>query len=158
MGIGQNMSQFGASQTTQGGQTLQDMYRGQTAAYDPYKQTMGIGMDYSRFGAGMMGAGGDMLNSMYNVQANAYNPYNAALGGAQNLEQLGQNTMDLGINIGAKGTAATAQAGMLQGQGMANAAQTMQPANQYSPWGNLLSGFGNTMTNQYGQPQNRSFA
>lgn len=155
---GMDYAKFGNQLVGAGGDLYRQMYQNQAAAYDPYKQAMGVGMDYSKYGAGMMGTGGDMLNSMYNVQTNAYNPYNAALGGAQNLEQLGQNTMDLGINIGAKGTAAAAQAGMLQGQGMANAAQTMQPANQYSPWGNLLSGFGNTMTNQYGQPQNRSFA
>jgi hypothetical protein len=118
---------------------------------------MGVGMDYSKYGAGMMGTGGDMLNSMYNVQTNAYNPYNAALSGATNLDQLGQNTLGLGINIGAKGTAAAAQAGMLQGQGMADAAQTMQPTNQYSPWGNLLGVLGDRLDSQYGQPQNRSF-
>ena len=116
------------------------------------------GMDYAKFGAGMVGGGGDMLSSMYGTQSKALDPYNTALGGATYLEGLGQQTMDQGINIGAKGTAATAQSGMLLGQGMTNSAQTMQQANQYSPWGNLLSGFGNAMTNQYGQPQNRSFA
>lgn len=116
------------------------------------------GMDYAKFGAGMVGGGGDMLSSMYGVQSNALNPYSTALGGATQLEGLGQQTMDTGINIGAKGTAATAQSGMLLGQGISNSAQAMQQANQYSPWGNLLSGFGNAMTQQYGQPQNRSFA
>lgn len=115
------------------------------------------GMDYAKFGAGMVGGGGDMLSSMYKTQSDALNPYSTALGGAIQLEGLGQQTMDTGINIGAKGTASAAQSGLLLGQGMTNAAQTMQPANAYSPWGNLLSGFGNTMTQQYGQPQNRSF-
>lgn len=116
------------------------------------------GMDYAKFGAGMVGGGGDMLSSMYGTQSKALDPYNTALGGATYLEGLGQQTMDQGINIGAKGTAATAQSGMLLGQGVQNSAQAMQQANQYSPWGNLLSGFGNAMTQQYGQPQNRSFA
>lgn len=116
------------------------------------------GMDYAKFGAGMVGGGGDMLSSMYKTQSDALNPYSTALGGAIQLEGLGQQTMDTGINIGAKGTASATQSGLLLGQGMTNAAQTMQPANAYSPWGNLLSGFGNTMTQQYGQPQNRSFA
>ena len=116
------------------------------------------GMDYAKFGAGMVGGGGDMLSSMYGTQSKALDPYNTALGGATYLEGLGQQTMDQGINIGAKGTAANAQSGLLLSQGVQNSASAMQQANQYSPWGNLLSGFGNAMTQQYGQPQNRSFA
>lgn len=110
------------------------------------------GMDYAKFGAGLVGTGGDMLNSMYGTQVNAYNPYKTAIGGASMLEGLGQNAMDLGINIGAKGTAANAQSGMLLSQGMTNAANVMAPANAYSPWGNLLSGAG-TMLQNYNQQQ-----
>lgn len=103
------------------------------------------GMDYAKFGAGMVGGGGDMLSSMYNVQSNAYNPYKTAMGGASMVEGLGQNALDLGMNIGKSTNAANAQSGMLMGQGMANAAQTMQPANAYSPWGSILSGAGNAI-------------
>lgn len=110
------------------------------------------GMDYARFGAGLVGTGGDMLRSMYGTQVAAYDPYRTAIGGASMLEGLGQNAMDLGINIGAKGTAANAQSGMLLSQGMTNAANAMQPANSFSPWGNLLSGAG-TMLQNYNQQQ-----
>lgn len=109
------------------------------------------GMDYAKFGAGLVGTGGDMLNSMYGVQTNAYNPYKTAIGGATMLEGMGQQALDTGINIGAKGTAANAQSGMLMAQGMQQAAQAMQPANSFSPWGSLLSGMGATMQN-YQQP------
>lgn len=105
------------------------------------------GMDYTRFGAGLVGTGGDLLNSMYQTQTNAYTPYRTAIGGASMLEGLGQNAMDLGINIGAKGTAANAQSGQLLAQGMQQAAQTMLPANSYSPWGALLSGAGSALQN-----------
>lgn len=105
------------------------------------------GMDYTRFGAGLVGTGGDLLNSMYQTQTNAYTPYRTAIGGASMLEGLGQNAMDLGINIGAKGTAANAQSGQLLAQGMQQAAQTMLPANSYSPWGALLSGAGTALQN-----------
>jgi len=105
------------------------------------------GMDYTRFGAGLVGTGGDLLNSMYQTQTNAYTPYRTAIGGASMLEGLGQNAMDLGINIGAKGTAANAQSGQLLSQGMERAAQTMLPANSYSPWGALLSGAGTALQN-----------
>jgi hypothetical protein len=111
------------------------------------------GMDYARFGAGMVGAGGDLTNAMYQGQVNAFNPYKTALGGAQTLEGLGQNAMDLGINIGAKGTAANAQSGMLLANGMSAAANTMAPSNAYSPWGALLSGAGNQVQNYQNQQQ-----
>ena len=104
------------------------------------------GMDYAKFGAGMVGTGGDLLSSMYGTQANAFKPYQTALGGATTIEGLGQQPMDLGINIGAKGTAASAQSGNLLATGMQNAAQTMAPANANSNWANLLGGVGNYLT------------
>ena len=111
------------------------------------------GMDYAKFGAGLVGTGGDMLKSMYGTQTAAYDPYKTMIGGASMLEGLGQNAMDLGINIGAKGTAANAQSGMLMSQGMTNAANAMAPANAYSPWGSLLSGAGTMLGNYGGQQQ-----
>lgn len=110
------------------------------------------GMDYAKFGAGMVGSGGDLMNSMFDTQTAAYQPYNTALGGAKQIEGLGQNAMDFGINIGAKGTAAAANSGNMMAQGITNAAQTMAPANAYSPWGAMLSGAGNAVS-QYANPQ-----
>jgi len=108
------------------------------------------GMDYTKFGAGVVGTGGDLLNSMFNTQRNAFQPYQTALGGAQTIEGLGQNAMDLGINIGAKGTASNAQSGALLAQGMTNAANTIQE-NASSPWGTLLSGAGKIFQNYQNQ-------
>lgn len=105
------------------------------------------GMDYAKFGAGIVGTGGDLLKSMFNTQNNAFQPYQTAFGGAQTIEGLGQNALDQGINIGAKGTASNAQSGALLAQGLTNAANTMQPANAYSPWAGLLSGAGNALQN-----------
>lgn len=113
------------------------------------------GMDYTKFGAGLVGTGGDMLNSMYSTQSNAYAPYKTAIGGASMLEGLGKQAMDMGINIGAKGTAANAQSGALLAQGITQAAQAMQPANSYSPWGSLLSGVGTALQNY--QQQNSQY-
>ena len=110
------------------------------------------GMDYAKFGTGMIGAGGDLMKQMYGTQAAAFAPYQTALGGATSLEQLGQQPMDIGTAIGAKTSTAAAQAGLLQAQGLQGAAQTMQPANAYSPWGAMLSGAGQAV-GQYGQPQ-----
>jgi hypothetical protein len=109
------------------------------------------GMDYAKFGATLTGTGGDLLNSMYKSQSAAFTPYQTALGGAQTIEGLGQGAMDYGINIGAKGTAGTAQSGMLLSQGMNAAAQTQQAASG-NPWANALGMLGSGLQ-QYGQPQ-----
>ena len=106
------------------------------------------GMDYAKFGADMVGSGGNMLSSMYGVQNSAYNPYNTALQGANTVEQLGQNAMTLGANLGNTATAASAASGNALAQGVNNAANTMAPANAYSPWANILGGAGN-MLSQY---------
>lgn len=108
------------------------------------------GMGYAKFGAGIVGTGGDLLNSMFNTQQKAFQPYQTALGGAQTIEGLGQNAMDLGINIGAKGTASNAQSGALLAQGMTNASNTIQE-NASSPWGTLLSGAGKIFQNYQNQ-------
>lgn len=108
------------------------------------------GMDYAKFGAGMVGTGGDLLKGMYGTQTASYAPFQTALGGAQTIEGLGQNALDLSINMGK--VASPAQSGQLLAQGMLGAAQTMQPANSYSPWGALLSGAGNAVQNM-AQPQ-----
>lgn len=106
------------------------------------------GMDYAKFGTGMVGAGGDLLKSMYGTQSEAFNPYATAFGGAQQLEGAGQQALDTGINIGAKGTAANAQSGLLLGQGLANAANTVGRTAQTigSPWGNILQGGGQMLS------------
>jgi hypothetical protein len=115
------------------------------------------GMDYAKFGAGLVGTGGNMLRDMYGTQTAAYSPFATALTGAQNIEGLGQNALDMSINIGK--TASPAQAGSLLGQGMLGAAQTMQQANQYSPWGTALMNAGNALNTmqQPAQQQQQQF-
>lgn len=112
------------------------------------------GMDYAKFGAGMVGTGGDLLKGMYGTQTASYAPFQTALGGAQTIEGLGQNALDLSINMGK--VSSPAQSGQLLSQGMLGAAQTMQPANSYSPLGALLTGGGNALQgwqNQAAQQQ-----
>ena len=105
-------------------------------------QATQAGQEYAKFGAGLVGTGGNLLGSMYGTQTSAFNPYGKGLEGAAYLESLGLQPMDIGINLGAKGTAASqTSAGILQ-RGLTSAAQTQNPINQYSPWGNLLQGMG----------------
>jgi hypothetical protein len=116
------------------------------------------GMDYAKFGAGLTGSGGQMMRDQYGTQSAAYNPYQTAMGGAQYIEGLGQNAMDMGINIGAKGTAANAAAGGLLAGGMTNAANTIgnQAQQAGSTWGNLLQGGANTFE-RYSQPSGNQY-
>lgn len=114
------------------------------------------GQQYATFGAGLLGTGGDLQRSMYGTQQAAYAPYQTALGGATTLEQLGQTPLDIGTSLGSATTAAAAAGGRAMQQGMTGAAQTMQPANAYSPWGSLLTGAGQAI-GQYGQPQQPTY-
>lgn len=109
------------------------------------------GMDYAKFGAGMVGTGGDLIRGMFSGQTAAYDPYRVALGGAQYLEGLGQQPLTMGIDIG-KQTSNAASGGLLA-QGMNNAAQTMQPANAYSPWGTAMMNAGSSVANYQNQQQ-----
>ena len=111
------------------------------------------GMDYAKFGAGLVGTGGNMLRDMYGTQSAAYSPFGTALTGAQNIEGLGQNALDLSVNMGK--VASPAQSGQLLGQGMLGAANTMQQANQYSPWGTALMNAGNALGSMQ-QPQQQT--
>ena len=113
------------------------------------------GMDYAKFGAGLVGTGGNMLRDMYGTQTAAYSPFATALTGAQNIEGLGQNALDMSVNIGK--TASPAQAGSLLGQGMLGAAQTMQQANSYSPWGTALINAGNALGSMQQPQQNQQY-
>ena len=115
------------------------------------------GQQYAQFGTQLAGTGGDLLKGMYGTQQAAFAPYQTTLGGAQAIENLGQNAMDLGTSIGQKVTTAAGRGGELLGQGMMGAANTMQPANAYSPWGAALSGVGQAI-GAYNQPQQQPYA
>lgn len=105
-------------------------------------QATQAGQEYAKYGAGLVGTGGNLLGSMYGTQTQAFNPYGKGMEGAAYLESLGMQPMDMGINLGAKGTAASqTSAGILQ-RGLTSAAQTQAPSQAYSPWGNLLQGMG----------------
>ena len=97
-----------------------------------------------RFGAGLFDTGANLQGRYYTGQTAAYSPFTTAMDVTSGLEQLAQNPLTLGTQIGAKTSAGTAQAGMLTGQGITNAAATMAPANAYSFGGNVLAGAANS--------------
>lgn len=90
------------------------------------------------FGAGLMGTGGNLITQGYQGQVSAMSPYQAYLQGVTGLESLGQQTLDTGINIGAKGMSPSA-ANAMYGGGMA-AAGTNAAANAYNPFATALMG------------------
>jgi len=93
-----------------------------------------------RFGAGLFDTGANLQGRYYTGQTAAYAPFTTAMDVTTGLENLAQTPLTLGTQIGARTTAGAAQAGMLTGQGILNAAGTMAPANAYSGTGNLLAG------------------
>ena len=88
------------------------------------------------FGAGLMGTGGNLITQGYQGQVGALSPYQAYLQGATGLESLGQQTLDTGINIGAKGMSPSAS-DAIYGGGM-KAAASSYAADKYNPFATAL--------------------
>jgi hypothetical protein len=113
------------------------------------------GQQQATFGAGLLGAGSDLMGKYYAGQTAAYSPFATAIDTSTGLESLAQQPLTLGTQIGARTTAASAEAGRLIGQGMINSAATQAPANAFSYGGNILSQFGNSP--QFTNALNKSF-
>ena len=92
------------------------------------------------YGGGLMTQGAGLQNAYYAGQTGAYAPFTTAMDTSTGLENLAQQPLNLGINIGGRTTAASAEAGKLLSGGITSAASTMYPSNAYSATGNLLSG------------------
>jgi hypothetical protein len=90
------------------------------------------------FGAGLLSGGGNLINQGYQGEVAALTPYQAYLQGVTGLESLGEQTLNTGINIGAKGMSPSA-ANAMYGGGM-TAAGTMAKANAYNPMADFLTG------------------
>ena len=97
------------------------------------------GQQRATFGAGLMGTGGNLITQGYQGQAGALTPYQAYLQGVTGLESLGQQTLDTGINIGAKGMSPYAANVMYQGG--TGAAESNAAANAYNPFATALVGY-----------------
>jgi len=106
-------------------QMMQDM---QLAA-----QAQEQGRAQTTFGAGLFGTGLDLATA-------GYNPLKSQFGLAQGLESAGQNALDIGTALGGRVAAAGANVGNTLFQGSTNAANAMQAANAYSPFGTALTG------------------
>jgi hypothetical protein len=102
------------------------------------------GQQQLAFGSGLFGTGAGLLNQYQAGQVGALSPFNAYLGGASTIESLGQQPLDIGASLGGRNVNTTGAQALLSG-GM-GAAQTMQQANAYSPFGTGLMGAANSIS------------
>jgi hypothetical protein len=106
-------------------------------------QAQQAGQQQVAFGSGLFNQGSNLLNQYQAGQVGSLSPFTGYLSGAQTLESLGQQPLDIGASLGGRNVNnAGAQALMSGGIG---AAQTMQQANAYSPYGTGLMGVANSL-------------
>jgi hypothetical protein len=92
------------------------------------------------FGAGLLSSGGQLLGQVPALTTAAYSPLSTQLGLAGTVENLGQEALDIGSALGGRVTSGNAAAGALLGQGMSNAAQTLQATQAANPFATALQG------------------
>jgi hypothetical protein len=112
----------------------------QLAGADLYRSGTGLTMEGQKFGAGLFDTGAALQGKYYSGQAAAYQPFATAMDTTAGLERLAAEPLALGTQLGARTTAASAEAGRLLSGGMTSAAATMAPSNAYSLTGDVLSG------------------
>jgi hypothetical protein len=106
-------------------------------------QAQQAGQQQLAFGTGLFGQGAGLLNQYQAGQVGALSPFTGYLSGAQTLESLGQQPLDIGASLGGRNVNAAGAQALLQGG--TNAAQSMQQANAYSPFGTGLMGAANSL-------------
>jgi hypothetical protein len=111
-------------------------------------QAQQAGQQQVAFGTGLFGQGAGMLGQYQQGQIGALSPFTTYLGGVGTLEEFGQQPFNLGVNLGGRNTNPSGAQALLTG-GL-NAAQTMQQANAYNPYGAALQGFGSSPYIQQG--------
>jgi hypothetical protein len=104
------------------------------------------GRAQTQFGTGLLGSGID-------ITSQGYNPYKTQFGLAQGLETAGQGALDIGSALGGRAATAGANVGQTLFRGGVGAADAMQAANSYSPFGAALSGLGQNkqLTDAFGR-------
>jgi hypothetical protein len=106
-------------------------------------QAQQAGQQELAFGTGLFGQGAGLLGQYQAGQIGALSPFTTYLGGAGTLESLGQQPLEIGSMLGGRNVnTAGAQALLTGGLG---AAQSMQQANAYNPYGAALQGVGSSL-------------
>lgn len=97
-------------------------------------QAQQAGQQQTAFGAGLFGQGAGLLGQYQQGQVGALSPFQTSLGLGGTIEQMGQSPLDIGAQLGGRSATAGAQAGQSLLYGGLQAAKTLQPANQLSPF------------------------
>jgi len=119
-------------------------------------QAQQAGQQQVAFGSGLFGQGAGLLGQYQAGQVGALSPFTTYLGGAGTIESLGQQPLDIGAQLGGRNVNQSGAQALLQGG--IGAAQSMQQANAYSPWGTALMGGANSLNAyQNQQQQNERF-
>ena len=106
-------------------------------------QAQQAGQQQLAFGTGLFGQGANLMGQFQAGQVSALNPFTTYLGGVGTLEEFGQQPFTLGVNLGGRNTNPTGAQALLTGG--IGAAQSMQQANSYSPFGTALMGGANSL-------------
>lgn len=106
-------------------------------------QAQQAGQQQVAFGSGLFGQGAGLLGQFQAGQVGALSPFTTYLGGAGTIESLGQQPLDIGAQLGGRNINQSGAQALLQGG--IGAAQSMQQANAYSPFGTALMGGANSL-------------
>jgi hypothetical protein len=106
-------------------------------------QAQQAGQQQVAFGSGLFGQGAGLLDQFQAGQVGALSPFTTYLGGAGTIESLGQQPLDIGAQLGGRNINQSGAQALLQGG--IGAAQSMQQANAYSPFGTALMGGANSL-------------
>jgi hypothetical protein len=101
-------------------------------------QAQQAGQQQLAFGTGLFGQGAGLLGQYQAGQIGALSPFTGYLGGISSLESLGQQPLEIGAQLGGRNVNTTGANALFQGN--MGAAQTMQQANAYNPYGAALQG------------------
>jgi len=96
-----------------------------------------MGMERYKFGQGLFRTGTETLGDYYGGLTDAYKPFTAAMGGVTGLEKTGRLSFEDMIRLGEAGKGGPSNAAGITAQ---------YEADQYSPFGDALSGFGGDAT------------
>lgn len=97
-------------------------------------QAQQAGQQQTAFGAGLFGQGAGLLGQYQQGQVGALSPFQSSLGLQGSIENLGMTPLQVGAELGGRSATSGARAGEALMYGGLQAAKTLQPANQLSPF------------------------
>jgi hypothetical protein len=131
----QNMLQNTALSLGYGTEGFRTQTTGEDIARQRYAQDLAMSQGLYQSGTGL-------LSQIPQLQSGAYSPLQTELGIASSVENLGRESLDISSTLAGRQSTAGANVGQYLLKGGMGAAETQRAANQYSPYGAVLTGFG----------------